>query len=92
MKKDINPLVAVVAIVIVIAAAIAIGWRLTGPSGPGTEPQPKTYTGPPPPAPPGTYFPPDGGPPIPPKGGAPMQFNPEAAPNPENPMADMQRK
>jgi hypothetical protein len=84
MKKEINPIVAVIAIVIVIAAAITIGWRMAVPSGPGTEPQPPASTVPPPPAPPGTYFPPMGGPPV--------RVNPEAAPNPENPMLDMQRK
>lgn len=84
MKKEINPIAAAILIAIVVVVAVVIGWRVAAPSGPGTEPQPKTYTGPPPPAPPGTYFPPDGR--------APVRINPDAAPNPENPMLDMQRK
>jgi hypothetical protein len=82
MKKQIDPKAVIVLLGVAVLIILVLGWKMAFSPKPGQEGPPPASTMPKPPAPPGTYFPPNGGPPV---------AGP-AAPDPANLEQDMRKK
>jgi hypothetical protein len=81
MKQQLSTKAIAIILSVVALAVLLFGWKMVMAPTPGQEAPPPPSTMPKPPAPPGTYFPPGGGPAVSP-----------AAPDPANPAAAMGHK